>query len=103
MDAFVKWMSKRLAAQSSRRGFFSAMGKAVLGAAALVTGQGFFAQAAEAVSSLHCCSGRACSHYYCPRGSSVHYTWVCHSSRGYYTCNDCYYRGRFVCTYSTYR
>jgi len=35
MDSIIKRMSERLATQSSRRGFFSKMGKAMLGAAAL--------------------------------------------------------------------
>jgi hypothetical protein len=106
MDKIIKRMSERLAAQSSRRGFFSVLGGGVLGVVALVTGQGFFAQAADAASSLHCCTGRACSSTHCPSGSSIHYTWHCGhpSGGGYYVCHDCYSTTthHLVCVYATY-
>ncbi|HLX56641.1 MAG TPA: hypothetical protein VKR83_06430 [Ktedonobacteraceae bacterium] len=107
MDEIIKRLSERLAARPSRRGFFSTIGKTVLGAAAIITGQGFFAQAAEAATTLHCCTGKACASTGCPAGSAVHYTWHCgHTSDGdsgdYYVCHDCYSNGRFVCTYATF-
>jgi hypothetical protein len=94
-----------LAAHSSRRGFFSMMGKVVLGAAAIITGQSFFAQAAEA--SPACCTNGGtytCSNHTCPGGSTVRYTWRCgvHNSH-YYVCHDCKNSsGHLVCVYATY-
>jgi hypothetical protein len=107
MDAIIKRISERLAGRSSRRGFFSTMGKAVLGAAALITGQSFFAQKAEAATTLHCCTGTACLTTGCPPGASVQYRWHCgHTSDSdygdYYVCHDCYLSGKFVCVYATY-
>jgi len=107
MDEIIKRISERLAAQSSRRSFFSTVGKAMLGAVALLTGQSFFAQAAEAASILHCCTGTACSSTGCPSGASVSYTWHCghtadHDTGDYYVCHDCYRNGTFVCVYATY-
>jgi len=103
MDENIKRISERLTEQSSRRGFFSVMGKVVLGAAALITGQGFFAQAAEAAPA--CCTGGAtCSGSGCPSGSSVKYTWRCgvHGSH-YYVCHDCKTSsGHLVCVYATH-
>ena len=101
MDEFIKRISERLADQSSRRGFFAKMCKAALGAAALLTGQGFFAQAAEAAPAC-CTGGRTCSGGGCPSGAHVRYTWVCHSASGRYTCHDCYRNGRLVCIYATH-
>ena len=105
MDEIIKRISERLAAQSSRRGFFSTIGKAVLSVAALITGQSFFAQAAEA--SPACCTNGGtytCSHHTCPRGSSVKYAWRCGvTACHYYICHDCKNRrGRLVCVYATY-
>jgi hypothetical protein len=99
MDEFIKRMSERLAAQSSRRGFFSKVEKALLGTMALITGQGFFAQAAEA-ASLQCCTGRSCGGGGCPSGTRILYTWTCHSPSGHYTCYDCFHKRRYVCTFA---
>ena len=104
MDAIIKRVSERPEARSSRRGFFSTMGKAVLGAAAIFTGQGFFAQTAEA-QSLQCCTGTLCPSTVCPPHTQAGYTWSCHTSSGSsYTCNDCYHghgNGSYVCTYAS--
>src|SRR5712691_4807169 len=106
MDEYIKRLSERLVGQSSRRRFFSTVGKAVLGAAALFTGQGFFAQAAEA--SPACCTNGGtytCYNHTCPSGSSVKYTWRCGvSGNCYHVCHDCKTSsGRLVCVYATYR
>ncbi len=106
MDKFIKQLSERLADQSSRRGFLSKIGKAVIGAAVLITGQEFFSQAAEAATTLHCCTGNACPHSYCPQGSRVTYTWHCGhpAGGGYYICHDChkYTTNHLVCVFATY-
>jgi hypothetical protein len=98
MNEIVKQISERLAGQSSRRGFFSTMGKAVLGAAAVITGQSFFAQSAEA-ASLKCCTGTRCASSSCPSNAPYNnYVWSC----GHFTCHDCYTSSRgsgYVCTY----
>ena len=108
MDEFIKRISERLADQSSRRGFFSKMGKAVLGAAALLTGQSIFAQVAEA--SPACCTNggtHTCSGQTCPSWCHQDYTWTCHSPgvHGTYTCHDCKNNNpphQLVCVYATY-
>jgi len=100
MDTIIKRISERLAAQSSRRGFFSTIGKAVLGAAAVITGQGFFTQEAEA-KSLKCCNHTTqCASSTCPSGTSNTYTWVCGS---HIHCHDCFNTttSKYVCTYVT--
>ena len=96
MDEIIKRISERLAGQSSRRGFFSKIGKAVLGSAAILTGQGFFAQQAEA-ATLKCCTGTPCPSSGCPSGTGQHYTWSC----GHFTCHDCYNSttGKYACTF----
>ena len=98
MDELIKRISERLGAQSSRRGFFSTVSKVVLGAAAVITGQGFFAQTAEA-SSLKCCTGTPCGSSSCPSGTYNNYVWSC----GHFTCHDCYTSSSgtsgYVCTY----
>ncbi len=101
MDQIIKRISERLAAQSSRRGFFSTIGKAVLSLTALATGEGLFAQAAEAAPA--CCHSRAtCPHRRCPAGSHVAYTWRCGSHGSHYTvCHDCHKHRKLVCTYAT--
>src|SRR5947209_6078384 len=87
MDEMIKRISERLAAQSSRRGFFSTMGKAVLGVAAIITGQSFFAQEADA-ASIRCCTGKPCSTSTgCPSGTSPGYHWFC---GGHFGCQDCF-------------
>lgn len=108
MDDFIKRISERLVDQTSRRGFFSTVGKAVLGAAALIAGEGFFAQVAEAAPA--CCTDNGthvCSHQTCPSGSHQSYTWLCHSSgvNGTYTCHDCATNKtphKLVCVFATY-
>jgi hypothetical protein len=104
MDEIIKRISERLADQSSRRGFFSKMGKVVLGLTALAGGEGLFAQAAEAAPG--CCTGGATcpSSSSCPAGSHVTYTWRCGRHNGHYTvCNDCHNSttGKLVCVYAT--
>lgn len=99
MDEFIKRISERLAGESSRRGFFSRMWKAALGATAVAFGgQSFFAQTAEA-ASLRCCTGRSCSGSGCPSNAPYnHYTWSC----GSFFCHDCFTSatgGTYVCTY----
>ena len=113
MYEIIKQIIKRLADRSSRRGFFSTMGKAALGAAALITGQGFFAQAAEAATPpLHCCtvgsSGTVCSTTSCPPGTKISYTWHCGHNNDrdqgdYYVCHDCHniVTNKPVCVYAT--
>jgi hypothetical protein len=61
MDSIIERMSKRLAAQSSRRGFLTKMGKLLLGAAALVAGEALPQQAEAA--SLRCCTGTPCTNF----------------------------------------
>ncbi len=110
MDVITKWISERLAEHSSRRGFFSTMEKAVLGAAAIVTSQGFSAcssNSAETVKSAsnQCCdpTNIVCSSSACPSGSSNGYTWLCHTSDGgVYFCIDCFdkHTGNYVCSYA---
>ena len=100
MDEIIKRLSERLSAHSSRRGFFSRMSKLALGAAAVLTGQNFFAQSAEA-ASLRCCTGTACATASCPRTAPYNlYTWSC----GSFFCHDCYSSGTscsgtYHCTY----
>jgi hypothetical protein len=94
----MKRLSERLAGHSSRRGFFATMTKVALGAAAIVTGQGIFAQGAQA-ASLHCCEGIACAHGHCTGGTYIGYTWSC----GHYFCHDCFAGGGYLCTYTVYR
>lgn len=104
MDELINRLSERLAKNSSRRGFFSTIGRVVLGAAAVLTGQGIFTQAAEAAPGC-CTSGHAgtCPGSGCPSGSSVQYTWRCGRHNGHYTvCNDCKSNGKLVCVYATY-
>jgi hypothetical protein len=102
MDTLIKWISERLAESSSRRGFFSRMEKMLLAAAALITGQGLLAQTAEA-QSRQCCDPTVdlCPSNCCPSGSSVLYTWLCHTlDGGKHHCNDCYdASGNYVCSY----
>ena len=105
MDEQIKRLSERLTKSSSRRGFFPLMGKVVLGVAAVISGQGFFAQAAEA--SPACCTNGGtytCPNHRCPSGSSVKYTWRCGVHNGhYYVCHDCKTSsGKLVCVYATY-
>jgi hypothetical protein len=96
MDEIIKRISERLSAQSSRRGFFSTLGKAVLGAGAIVSGQSFFAQTAEA-RTIKCCTGTPCPGNGCPSGTTANYTWSC---GGHFYCHDCANSsGAFVCTY----
>ena len=105
MDENSKQLDEQLTTPSSRRGFFSVIGKAVLGTAALLAGQGLFAQAAEA--SPACCTNGGtytCPNHTCPSGSTVRYTWRCgvHGSH-YYVCHDCKTsNGHLVCVYATY-
>ena|SRR2546421_11298942 len=99
MDELIKRISERLLAHSSRRGFFSRMSKVVLGAAAVITGQGFLAQTAEAAAPLRCCTGNPCASSGCPNGSTVTYTWTCGP---HFFCHDCFTgSGTYICTYST--
>jgi hypothetical protein len=80
------------------------LGKLALSAAAVATGQGLFANGAEAAGGvpLHCCSGHACRRDGCPSGTKVKYTWSC----GHYFCHDCFHavrRGRYACTYTIHK
>lgn len=109
MHEIIKQLSERLAARSSRRGFFAMMGKAALGAAAVVTGQSLFAQVAEAAPKC-CTTGHAtlgvCPTTSCPPGTYQHYTWFCHNDGGTrYTCHDCYSSTtqHLYCVYATKR
>lgn len=107
MREIIKQMSERLADRSSRRGFFSTMGKFALGVAAVISGQSFFAQVAEAAPK--CCTlGHAtfgvCPTNSCPEGTYQHYTWLCHNDGGTtYTCHDCYSSRthHLYCVYAT--
>ena len=54
MENNIKRLSERLASQTSRRGFFYTLGTVALGVAAVISGQGFLSQAAEAAPA--CCS-----------------------------------------------
>jgi hypothetical protein len=67
---------------------------------ALIAGQGFFAQAAEAAPSLECCTGTSCGGSGCPSGTRNLYTWMCHSPSGHYACHDCFHKRRYVCTFA---
>jgi hypothetical protein len=99
MDEIIKRISERLAARSSRRGFFSTISKVVLGTAAVITGQGFLAQTAEAASPLRCCTGTPCPTTSCPSGTTANYIWSCGP---HFTCHDCFISSStYVCTYST--
>lgn len=108
MDELIKRISERLSDQSSRRGFFSKMGKVALATAAILTGQGIFAQVAEAAPA--CCTNDGtyiCSHQTCPGWTHQTYTWTCHSPgvNGTYTCHDCTNKNaphQLVCVYATY-
>lgn len=99
MDSIIKRMSERVVTQSSRRGFLSKVGKAMLGAAALVIGQDYFGTLdAEAAGGLKCCNHtRQCAHKSCDTGYSNTYTWSC----GHYTCHDCFNdtTHKYYCTY----
>jgi hypothetical protein len=106
MDALIKWISERLAERSSRRGFFSTMEKTLLGAAVIVTGQGYSAysrNSAQKAQSLSCCDPTAdmCPSNACPSGSSIQYAWLCHTfDGGNHSCNDCFdASGNYNCTY----
>ena len=108
MDEFIKRVSERLSDQSSRRGFFAKVGKAVLGAASIAAGGGLFTQVAEAMPK--CCTlGHAIYGVCpsptgpCPSGTHVSYTWRCHTSTGvHYTCHDCYNSlNQLYCVYAT--
>jgi len=113
MNDIIKQISNQLADRSSRRGFFSTIGIAAAGAAAFITGHGFFAQAAEATTlPLYCCtlghSGAVvCSTTSCPPGTTVKYTWHCGHNHDldqgdYYICHDCLTAaGKHVCVYAT--
>ena len=105
MENNIKRLSERLASQTSRRGFFYTLGTVALGVAAVISGQGFLSQAAEAAPAC-CSSGSAgtCATHSCPRGSSVKYTWRCGVHGSAYTiCHDCKNsRGKLVCVYATY-
>jgi hypothetical protein len=102
VNSIIKRMSERLATQSSRRGFFSRMGKAMLGAAALVIGQDYFVEHDAQATSLKCCDHTTqCSTTSCSNGTSNTYTWVC---GGHIHCHDCYTTttpSKYVCTYVT--
>jgi hypothetical protein len=66
--------------------------------AAVITGQGFFSQGAEA--ALGCCTGRSCGIGGCPSGTSVGYTWGCGGHRHHRSfCHDCFAGRHYVCTY----
>jgi hypothetical protein len=93
VDDLIKQMSKRLAGETSRRGFAATIGKVVLGvASALAAGQSFLTQTAEA-QQLQSCTGNPCPSNSCPPGTHVTYTWTCSSSGVTYYCNDCYNHG----------
>lgn len=113
MDAIIKWISEQLAEHSSRRRFFSTMEKAVLGTAAIITGQGFSACSSNSAQSAstqpvksqtdYCCDPTTtrCASSVCPSGSSIQYTWLCHTlDGGTHACNDCSDdSGAYICTY----
>ena len=111
MNDIIKQISNQLADRSSRRGFFSTIGIAAAGAAAFITGHGFFAQAATTHPPLHCCTlgggAYACLTTSCPSGSTVKYTWHCGHNHDddqgdYYICHDCNTAtGKHVCVYAT--
>ncbi len=131
MDQIIKRISEQLANQPSRRGFFSTVGKATLGAAAILAGQGFFTENALAAPS-QCCTGPSCANTVCanPSSCTVGYYWCC--SHGHqekctctppnpnnpncstpcsspncanyspaYTCADYYSGSTYVCTIQT--
>ena len=104
MDEIVKRVCERLAARSSRAGFFAVLAKVALGATALASGQGWVQEAeASGPPPLVCCMGTACY----PGNSNVFpagagdqcaalgywagYSWYCHNGHGTrYICRDCY-------------
>jgi len=94
MDQIIKRISEQLANQSSRRGFFSTVGKATLGLATTLAGQGFFTENAAAKDTLQCCQGPACPTNYpigpCPAGTSTGYVWCCipPSNKALSNCNN---------------
>jgi hypothetical protein len=98
VDDIIKWASKRLAGETSRRGFVSTLGKLAVGAAGLITASAFPRDTEAA--QLQCCTGAACSSgSRCPSGTTVGYTWSC----GKWLCNDCLdSSNNYVCTYKTH-
>lgn len=83
MNQIIKQISEGLANQSSRRGFFSTVGKATLGLATILAGQGFFTE--NALAAKQCCTGLNCQDLFpgitstsCSDfGLSVGYYWCC--------------------------
>lgn len=96
MDNVINQVSKRLADASSRRGFLSTLGKAVLiasGAGALAATQG-----TGVALAANCCFGPAYCGPNCPSGTSSRYTWGCCGGRTFIYCDDCYNsQGTLVC------
>lgn len=109
MSDFLNRLTRRIEARSSRRGFFTTMGKVVAGVAAAMVGGGIFSEsnANAAPNSLLCCSGSECYNDQCSSSEYVGYTWCCriYSDNPNYIpvqCVDCYSnKSRFyACTYA---
>jgi hypothetical protein len=79
MSDFLNRLTRRIEARSSRRGFFTTMGKVVAGMAAAMVGGGIFSEsnANAAPNSLLCCSGSECYNDQCSSSEYVGYTWCC--------------------------
>jgi hypothetical protein len=112
MDGLIKQLSERLAAQPSRRGFVSTLGKVALGAAVALKGSGMTDSAEAASSNMKCCTGTPCSTTApnigpCPNGWNVSYAWVCAGGRFphmTWDCLDCYDSNHnYRCTYFALR
>lgn len=104
MNQIVDKLAERLANSTSRRGFLGKLGKAALGAAAVVAGVAAGSSVAFANVGLQCCTGTGCPSFGCPSGSYGGYSWTCCVSfdcfHRYQRCQDCFnYSNNYVCTY----
>ncbi len=118
MSKILNRITARLADRTSRRGFFSVMGKVIAGLSAITAGEVFTAGQGNAASNqtaspanpsyvLECCNlppgGYVCPGY-CPSGTHpTSYTWMCCGNGHIWTCHDCALNsnGKEVCTYAT--
>jgi hypothetical protein len=105
MANFLNRMTEKMAAQSSRRGFFVRIGAVVGGLATIFAGESLTRSNAQAAGILGCCTGRYCGQGSCPFGTSVAYTWTCYviPPDEPITCNDCYGGSpyKYDCTYAS--
>ena len=117
MERLLKQFEQKLAQRSSRRSFFSKLGKTIAALAALTTGQAILGNSTAYADNighiLRCCEGTACSNCKaCPTSTIPFYTWSCldsHDNQNY-ICTDCfqeiettpYQIYKYICTFASH-